>query len=529
MRIGLDFDNTLAGYDHVFAHIAKRLGFIPTEFLGDKQAVKSLLQSDVCEGEENWMRLQGQVYGRFMGAAVLLPGAAEFIAQCQKKGHEIFIISHKTQYGHFDEAKIDLREAAVKWMNKQGFFDEKKLGLKKENVFFHSTRDEKIDQIRSLDIDVFVDDLEVVLNHPKFPQKTKKYLYAPNQKQGIAHWNELQSKLFGQNNLETPTEIAKSLLGGTEIEIQKVAKSGNNQLFKIITLQGKFALKFYLDHPLDDRDRLKAECEALLLFEEFGEQQVPKLVKYDAKRQAALFSWEDGEGISNRSQSDLDQLFSFVERLADYSERPINKTIFLASEACLCAFDLIQQVDQRLQRLADVACLNTGLEKLLKRKFFPARKLAEKKLLNAYAEIGLDVNAHVEKRILSPSDFGFHNALRREENDLCFFDFEYFGWDDPVKLSIDTIIHPAYSLDENERASLKGEFVTLFSKQDDGFLARFDAQFPLYVLRWCAIILNPFLPEKWHRHEFAGEQDCTLFCQERLARADRFFDEHWIN
>ena len=35
---------------------------------------------------------------------------------------------------------------------------------------------------------------------------------------------------------------------------------------------------------------------------------------------------------------------------------------------------------------------------------------------------------------ISPSDFGFHNVLRRPGGHLVFLDFEHAGWDDPAKL-----------------------------------------------------------------------------------------------
>ena len=40
-------------------------------------------------------------------------------------------------------------------------------------------------------------------------------------------------------------------------------------------------------------------------------------------------------------------------------------------------------------------------------------------------------------RVLSPSDFGFHNALLDRQGNVRFFDFEYAGWDDPAKLVCD--------------------------------------------------------------------------------------------
>ena len=46
-------------------------------------------------------------------------------------------------------------------------------------------------------------------------------------------------------------------------------------------------------------------------------------------------------------------------------------------------------------------------------------------------------------RCVSPSDFGFHNALREPSGRLRFIDFEYAGWDDPAKLVCDFFCQPA--------------------------------------------------------------------------------------
>src|SRR6202040_3710161 len=73
------------------------------------------------------------------------------------------------------------------------------------------------------------------------------------------------------------------------------------------------------------------------------------------------------------------------------------------------------------------------------------------------AAAGLDFAATLpqEKRSLVPSDFGFHNSLRRMDGTLAFVDFEYFGWDDPVKLTADILLHPGMSLGDAQRARLR--------------------------------------------------------------------------
>jgi len=54
-------------------------------------------------------------------------------------------------------------------------------------------------------------------------------------------------------------------------------------------------------------------------------------------------------------------------------------------------------------------------------------------------------NISNSNRILSPSDFGLHNTIS-EKKKLYFLDFEYFGWDDPIKLICDFFWHPGNNM-----------------------------------------------------------------------------------
>ena len=149
MRIGFDFDNTLVCYEDVFALESKNLGFMPVNWRGSKQELKDelLRRSD---GERLWQTLQGRVYGFGMEKAVLFPGVAPFLMRSRYRGDEMFIVSHKTEYGHFDSTKTPLREAALDWMESKGFFEQSRFGLAKENVFFEKTRSEKVKTRKSL-------------------------------------------------------------------------------------------------------------------------------------------------------------------------------------------------------------------------------------------------------------------------------------------------------------------------------------------------------------------------------------------
>lgn len=206
MLIGLDFDNTIAGYDHVFPDVAESEGLIVEGAANSKASVRSLLQSQE-DGEVKWMALQGRVYGAHMHRARLIDGVTEFLNRCRSSNADICIISHKTKTGHFDPDKIDLRVSAMKWMENHGFFDISKFGLSPDCVFFESTRAEKVARIRALKCTYFVDDLVEVFLEPDFPSDVKQVLFAASgpEKPGqsfkvLQDWRAIGTSIFGDHD-----------------------------------------------------------------------------------------------------------------------------------------------------------------------------------------------------------------------------------------------------------------------------------------------------------------------------------------
>jgi len=203
-RIGIDFDNTLVSYDEVFLETARKRRLVAEEFSGRKQAVRDAIRL-LPDGETAWQRLQGYVYGTGMSSAQIFAGVVDFLRRACAEGHEVFIVSHKTEYGHYDPDQVSLRDAARKWMEDQGLFDEA-TGLSRENVFFESTRSEKLARIGRLGCSHFVDDLEEVLTDPDFPSRVKRILFSrdagsfPDHDVSVCHdWNAVTKVLLDDN------------------------------------------------------------------------------------------------------------------------------------------------------------------------------------------------------------------------------------------------------------------------------------------------------------------------------------------
>lgn len=176
--IGLDLDNTLVDYDAVFGPVGVELGILPADQdVPSKAAVRDYLRRR-AGGEADWMRLQGQVYGRHMARARLFDGVADFILRLRASGADFAIISHKTRYGHFDPDRVDLWDAARHWLETNGFFDPNRLGFHRDRVVFEETREGKLARIAAFGCDLFIDDLPEVLRHPGFPPRTRPLWFA---------------------------------------------------------------------------------------------------------------------------------------------------------------------------------------------------------------------------------------------------------------------------------------------------------------------------------------------------------------
>lgn len=202
MRVGLDFDNTIAEYDHLFAALAVETGLFDSA-PGGKREVRDQLRPRP-NGELAWRRLQAMAYGLRLEEADMFDGVAAFLTACRRAGAEVVIVSHKTRYPACREFKTDMRQAAMDWMSHRGFFDQEGFGLKPENVHFADSRSEKVALIAALNCDVFVDDLEEVFIEPGFPVSTRKVLFAPEQTgtnlpvEHCRHWREIADVIIGQ-------------------------------------------------------------------------------------------------------------------------------------------------------------------------------------------------------------------------------------------------------------------------------------------------------------------------------------------
>jgi hypothetical protein len=196
MRLGLDLDNTLIFYDEAFLTVARERGLLPVGFSGTKRDVRARVRA-LGGGEELWQALQGHVYGKGLRLARLYDGVLQFLARAKSSGADLYVVSHKSLYGHFDTDRVNLREAAMQFLDESGVL----AFVPRSQVFFRSSRDEKLETIAALGFDAVVDDLEEVFLDSRFPLGVRKILLSPTgaRLEGAevcTDWSQIERRLF---------------------------------------------------------------------------------------------------------------------------------------------------------------------------------------------------------------------------------------------------------------------------------------------------------------------------------------------
>jgi hypothetical protein len=176
MRIGIDFDNTIACYDGVFHAAALERSLIPANLASGKNAVRDFLNRKGRTDE--FTELQGYVYGARMELASPYPGFGEFVVSARQVGHELFIVSHKTPRPILGP-RHDLHAAARGFLIERGLVGTGRGQIDPANVFFELTKEAKVARIAALGCEAFVDDLPEIFASPDFPDSTRRILFDP--------------------------------------------------------------------------------------------------------------------------------------------------------------------------------------------------------------------------------------------------------------------------------------------------------------------------------------------------------------
>lgn len=323
------------------------------------------------------------------------------------------------------------------------------------------------------------------------------------------------------------------VLGAPVVSIGKFPGGLNSRVYRVTDSRSRhYVAKFYFRHPADTRNRLDVEFSCLKFLWKEGFRCVPRPIAAEPKRAFALYEYIDGDRMTSQKVTtrEVETAVHFLTDLKKLTGEGESRLFPPASEACFSARAAVLNIQSRVERLfrsKETGEVPDALRLFLREEFLPLLEVLTAWCRGKLGDSGLTFEKELalEERTLSPSDFGFHNAIMKRDGRIVFFDFEYFGWDDPAKMISDFLLHPAMALDD----SLKRHFVTCMVrsfKEFKGLEQRVEAVYPLFGLKWCLIFLNEFVSEDLLRRGFAKEDafDRSQVQGEQLTKAKRLFE-----
>ncbi|MEI9991461.1 MAG: phosphotransferase [Rhizomicrobium sp.] len=314
------------------------------------------------------------------------------------------------------------------------------------------------------------------------------------------------------------------------VHFVRIDGGGNNQVYRAESGGRLAALKVYFHHPQDQRDRLNAEYSFSTLLWQHGVENVPRPLAIDRTARLALYEFVAGNKLlpEEVDASAIDVACDFFASINTPALRAAGKGLPPASEACFSTVAHLTTVRRRLDRLdglSGATPVDREAGDFVRGQVLPFWHALEADVLATTARLGLAPQEEIAAGALciSPSDFGFHNALREAAGRLRFIDFEYAGWDDPAKLVGDFFNQVQAPVPRVLFGTFARRVASLFP-EDGHMLARFEILLPVYSVKWITIMLNDFLPVGEMRRSFAGDTSQALARKRgQLAKARQAF------
>jgi hypothetical protein len=307
----------------------------------------------------------------------------------------------------------------------------------------------------------------------------------------------LANELLALADLRTDPTAVRALAGGR-----------NNRVFRVETRDdASFLLKLYYHHSSDPRDRLGQECAFLSYLQESRSDYAPRLLATFRPAHAALLEFIEGTRLTTADvqESDIDQAGEFFRQANAGNHTTAALALPNASEACFSIAEHLERTGCRVARLAALPAqddIDADAARFVADEMTPLWLEVQASIKAQWpdAETRAATLPHAE-RCLSPSDFGYHNALREPSGRLRFVDFEYAGWDDPAKLICDFANQPDLPLPRALSHRFRDTVLSL-SRNPALLQQRAEALEPLYQIKWACICLNIFLSTGRTRDHF---------------------------
>jgi hypothetical protein len=299
--------------------------------------------------------------------------------------------------------------------------------------------------------------------------------------------------------------------------VVRLRGGGNNKVYRLDTAGRPLLLKEYFHSRGDPRDRLGTEFSFARYAWDNGVHAVPEPLASDPAAHLGLYEFVPGRQlrVDEITAAHVRQALNFYLDINRARQSCTARQLNAASEACFSLEEHLHAAGWRIARLQSITARLASSQDSIDRE---AGAFVENELVPRWEAVSryatqraaaltpsFDAPLPANECRLSPSDFGFHNALLDERGGLRFVDFEYAGWDDPAKVVCDFFCHVAVPVSMEHFPSFCRTVVADLPRPE-WHAARVALLMAVHRLKWCGIMLNEFLPVASDRRRFAHDR-----------------------
>ncbi len=308
--------------------------------------------------------------------------------------------------------------------------------------------------------------------------------------------------------------------------MERIRGGRNSEVYRISNPRGQWILKSYFQQNSDKRDRLSTEFRFLTYLKHADISLVALPLGMEPAFHRALYTYLPGTRPVAITSGHISKTVQFIKTINFQRNSPAALELPLAADACLNWQAHIELATSRIESLLAIQPkqeVEMEANKFVKDQLLPLWLRLKASLLEELRHTQTSYLLPMEDRIISPSDFGFHNVLENQ-GELFFLDFEYAGWDDPAKLICDFICQPELPVTQSQGKQFRDELLSVLPNSNE-LKHRVELLLPVHRLKWCCILLNEFRLEDRNRRLHAGVGSDGLLL-EQLGKAKWYFNTH---
>ena len=301
-----------------------------------------------------------------------------------------------------------------------------------------------------------------------------------------------------------------------------IIRSGrNNKVILASTPKVKYIIKYYTK-----RNFFNSHAREKLFLNILKKKNIKNVPKYlfSINKNISVISYLKGKLVSKINNFKIIQTIKFINKI-NKNNKEDSISIPKASDACFSIkehVDLVDKKIKKLQLIVNKKYKNSKIFRFLKHQVIPKLRYEKKYLKQNYIQL-YNQKLKQDEIIISPSDLGFHNML--ENKKIFFIDFEYAGIDDPAKLMGDFICQPDLQLNKKQIQFFIKNF-HLSKKNLKKIKNRSKILLNMHRLKWCATILNYYLPSFKAKRKLSGlNHQNTL--EKQLNKSIKYFNKYF--